>query len=54
MEQAVSLGQHALSGSRKSLPSLLMVAGELDAELSRRWPNEQAVEEFRDAVRTVH
>jgi transcriptional regulator with XRE-family HTH domain len=54
MEQAIAIGLAALQSSRKSLPSLLMVAGELDAELSRRWPAENAVEEFRDAVRTLH
>jgi hypothetical protein len=54
MEQAIAIGLAALESSRKSLPSLLMVAGELDAELSRRWPAENAVEEFREAVRTLH
>jgi hypothetical protein len=54
MEQAISIGLAALRASRKSLPSLLMVAGELDAELSRRWPAEAAVEEVREAVRTLH
>jgi transcriptional regulator with XRE-family HTH domain len=54
MEEAISIGLAALHGPRKSLPSLLMVAGELDAELSRRWPDEDAVEQFREAVRMVH
>jgi hypothetical protein len=53
LEQAVGTGLAALTNSRKSLPSLLMVAGELDAELSRRWPDETAVEDFREAVRRV-
>jgi hypothetical protein len=34
LEQAASLGRTALTASRQSLPSLLMVAGELDSELA--------------------
>jgi hypothetical protein len=30
-----------------------MVAGELDAELTRRWPAEDRIEEFREAVRVL-
>jgi len=54
LEQATALGTTALDGPRKSLPSLLMVAGELDVELDRRFPNEPATAEFRDALRLVH
>ncbi len=53
LEQATTLGLAALRGPRKSLPSLMMVAGELDVELDRRFPNEQATAEFRDALRLV-
>jgi hypothetical protein len=53
MDHALSVGLAALTGARKSLPSLLMVAGELDAELTRRWPAEDRIEEFREAVRTI-
>jgi transcriptional regulator with XRE-family HTH domain len=53
MEQALAIGLAALNGPRKSLPSLLMVAGELDAELTRRWPAEDRIEEFREAVRIL-
>jgi hypothetical protein len=53
LEQAVATGVSALSGDRKSLPSLLMVAGELDAELHRRYPNEPAADQFRDALRSI-
>ena len=53
LEQATTLGRSALRGTRKSLPSLLMVAGELDVELDRRYPNEPATTEFRDALRLV-
>jgi len=37
LAQAASLGHTALTASRQSLPSLLMVAGELDSELERRF-----------------
>ncbi len=53
LEQATALGLNALRGTRKSLPSLMMVAGELDVELDRRYPNEPATAEFRDALRLV-
>jgi tetratricopeptide (TPR) repeat protein len=51
LEQAIALGREALSGPRKSLPSLLMVAGELDGDLSQRYPNEQATGDFRATPR---
>ena len=54
IEEAVSIGLSALQASRKSLPSLLMVAGELDAELSRRRPDDATLEGFREAVRAIH
>jgi transcriptional regulator with XRE-family HTH domain len=53
MDHALSIGLAALQAPRKSLPSLLMVAGELDAELTNRWPDVDAVEDFREAVRTM-
>ena len=53
LHQAVATGVDALGAARKSLPSLLMVAGELDAELHRRYPNEPAADEFRDALRSI-
>jgi hypothetical protein len=53
MEEAISLGLAALNNARRSLPSLLMVAGELDAELTRQWGDEVAVESFREAVRSL-
>lgn len=53
LEQAVSLGQTALRASRKSLPSLLMVASELDSELEERFPAEPETETFREIVRSL-
>jgi hypothetical protein len=54
LEHATALGREALSGPRKSLPSLLMVAGELDGELSQRYPDEQATADFRELLRALH
>ncbi len=53
LDDALGIGLAALTASRKSLPSLLMVASELDAALQQRWPNELAVEDFREAVRSL-
>ena len=53
LEEAVSTGVEAFRAPRRSLPSLLMVAGEVDAELHRRYPAEAATGEFRDVLRTV-
>ena len=54
LEEAVSRGLDALQASRKSLPSLLMVAGELDAELLAPLAERTAIEDFREAVRAIH
>jgi hypothetical protein len=53
LEQAVSAGVQALDVPRRSLPSLLMVAGELDGELQRHYPSETATESFREVLRAV-
>ncbi|GAA0601033.1 helix-turn-helix domain-containing protein [Kribbella sandramycini] len=53
LEKAVDLGIEGLQGSRKSLPTMLMVAGELDAELQQRYPKERLPGEFREAVRAA-
>ncbi|MEV8506159.1 helix-turn-helix transcriptional regulator [Actinoplanes sp. NPDC051475] len=53
LEQAVATGIGALGAGRKSLPSLLMVAGELDVELHRRFPGESSADEIRDALRSI-
>lgn len=51
LDQAVELGQQALTGSRRSLPSMMMAAGELDAELHERYPREGLTREFTEALR---
>ncbi|MDW5325591.1 helix-turn-helix transcriptional regulator [Plantactinospora sp. KLBMP9567] len=53
LERAASNGLAAFAGSRRSLPSLLLVAGEVDAELHRRYPHERATAEFREALRVI-
>lgn len=53
LEQAATTGISALGGARKSLPSLLMVAGELDGELTRRYPGESEAADFREVLTLV-
>lgn len=53
LERAVVYGLKALSTSRRSLPSLMMVAGELDSELERRFPDESLTTEFRENIRAL-
>lgn len=45
-DAACRYGIQALSGPRRSLPSLLMVAGELERTLRRRYPDARATREF--------
>ncbi|MEU4215883.1 hypothetical protein [Actinoplanes sp. NPDC026623] len=54
LDQAVTTGVGALGAGRKSLPSLLMVARQLDVELHRRSPNESAADDFCEALREVN
>jgi hypothetical protein len=53
IEQAVHQGERALSGPRKSLPTLAMVSRDLARILKDRYPREQATESYLDHVRTV-
>lgn len=53
LERAVGLADQALSTDRKSLPSLLMFAGELSGELQQRFPGEAATKEFQDRLRAL-
>jgi hypothetical protein len=46
-------GVNALGGPRTSLPSLLMVAGELDGELHERYPAESATSDFHEALDSI-
>jgi helix-turn-helix protein len=53
LEQAVSEGVTAFLAERKSLPSLLMVGGEVEAELNARYPDEALTDRFREVVRSI-
>ncbi|MEW1545891.1 tetratricopeptide repeat protein [Streptomyces tsukubensis] len=53
LEEAVAIGARALQTSRKSLPSLLLVAGELTEELDARYPRESLTRDFQDHVSQV-
>ncbi|MFE2716357.1 hypothetical protein ACFXKI_31390 [Streptomyces mirabilis] len=53
IEEAVSLGTASLAADRKSLPSLLLVANELDRELRSRYPRETASRDFHEEILTI-
>jgi tetratricopeptide (TPR) repeat protein len=46
LTSAISYGEQALAGERKSLPSLLMVSQELAAVVRRRWPGKSETQEY--------
>jgi Helix-turn-helix domain len=50
LEEAVARGIEALDTPRQSLPSLLMVARELSAEISVRYPREAPAREYREKL----
>ncbi|MEU9516775.1 XRE family transcriptional regulator [Micromonospora sp. NPDC048169] len=53
LDQAVSYGRRALSGDRKSLPSLLMCSKELATILRDRYPKEPEAISYLDEVRAL-
>ncbi|MEU2773039.1 hypothetical protein ABZ646_08915 [Streptomyces sp. NPDC007162] len=53
IEEAIGMGTTALETDRKSLPSLLLVADELDKELRSRYPRETATRDFHEQVMTI-
>lgn len=53
LEAAVAAGLAAFHARRRSIPQLLLVAAELDAELQRRDPKGPWSGEFRNALRAV-
>ncbi|GIG56905.1 hypothetical protein Lfu02_12770 [Longispora fulva] len=53
LEDALAKGAEALSGDRRSLPSLVMVASELESALHERYPGELRTEEFTDRLRSA-
>lgn len=53
LEQAVHEANNALSGNRKSLPSLLMVSRDLTRVLKDRYPNEVATRSFTEMIHAL-
>jgi len=53
IEQAVALGRAALTGDRRSLPSLLLVSRALAAILDDRYPGEPEVRGYLDEIRAL-
>lgn len=53
LEHAVQLGGQALSGERKSLPSLVMVSRDLTKVLEERYPHEHASAEYLEELSVV-
>lgn len=53
LESGVGLANAALDTNRKSLPSLLMFAGELSGELQQRFPGETATLDFQERLRSL-
>lgn len=50
LHSAAHYGAQAFTGDRKCLPSLLLLGGELDAEMSGRYPGAQPTLEFHDRL----
>lgn len=53
LESALAEGRAALTGDRRSLPSLVMHTRELAAVLKRQFPDEPAVDDYLDELRTL-
>ncbi|GIH10294.1 hypothetical protein Rhe02_83610 [Rhizocola hellebori] len=53
LEQAIAMGERALSGDRRSLPSLLMVSSELTDLLRTKFANDPSALEFVEKVRAL-
>ncbi|MGW3043160.1 tetratricopeptide repeat protein [Kitasatospora sp. NPDC001159] len=53
LEEAVAVAGRAFEAERKSLPSLLMIAGELDQELQANYPKEILTRQFHEQLVTI-
>ncbi|MFD8813979.1 hypothetical protein ACFV23_21400 [Streptomyces sp. NPDC059627] len=53
IEEAIGMGTMDLEGDRKSLPSLLLVADEVDKELRFRYPCEAASRDFHEKIAAI-
>jgi Tfp pilus assembly protein PilF len=50
LDQAIHQGERALTGERKSLPSLLMVSRDLTNVLHRQYPAETQTKEYLEQL----
>jgi hypothetical protein len=53
LEEAISQGERALNGQRKSLPSLLMVSRDLTRVLNDRYPAETGTKLYLDQIHAL-
>lgn len=53
LEQALTLGEQALAGERRSLPSLLMTSRELAAEVRRRYSDDADAQDYLAHLRDL-
>src|SRR5262249_27973871 len=53
LDQAVTYGHQALTGDRKSLPSLVMCSRELGDALQRRYPSEVQTTSYLEEMRAL-
>ncbi|MEO3844481.1 XRE family transcriptional regulator [Streptomyces sp. B22F1] len=53
LEQALAMGERALVGDRKSVPSLIMTSRELAAEMRRRYSSESAAQDYLARLDTL-
>jgi transcriptional regulator with XRE-family HTH domain len=53
LSTAIEIGEHALEGDRKSIPSLLMVSRDLERVVTQRYPNAPDAREYVDHLRAL-
>ena len=53
LDEAVNQGEHALSGQRRSLPSLLMASRDLTKVLNERYPREAGTRQYLDQLHAI-
>lgn len=53
LEQAIHYGKQALTGNRKSLPSLLMVSRDLTRVLHEQYPTESETQQYMEQLREL-
>jgi hypothetical protein len=53
LDEAVSQGEHALSGQRRSLPSLLMASRDLTKVLNERYPGVAGTRQYLDQLHAL-